>query len=71
MSAAGRYTDQQWQWVAHRYRDGYSTAELAEFLCISEKSVRVHLKRRGIRFRHSLLPLETRRASFERIAGQK
>lgn len=66
-----RYTDLQWQWAAQRYRDGYSIFELAEFLDLSEKTVRVNLRRRGVKFRHGLQPLEMRRIAFERLGEKK
>lgn len=71
MRSLTRYTDLQWQWAAQRYRDGYSIADLTAFLAVPEATVRANLKRRGVKFRHGLQPLEMRRIAFERLGGGK
>lgn len=55
MGRRSMYSEEQWAWVADRYRDGYTIYELADFLDMSYSMVAVHMRRFGVM-----------RASFEK-----
>ena len=63
------FTRIQWQWVADRYREGYTLTDLGEFLGIHRNSVRLGLVRMGFRpeVRGELPPLPPRRSEFLRL----
>jgi DNA-binding CsgD family transcriptional regulator len=61
------YTDAQWEWIVERYKEGHTHADLAAFLGLSEHTVGYHL--RGIE-RNVRIPLEERKAEFNRLAGE-
>jgi DNA-binding CsgD family transcriptional regulator len=60
------YSDAQWNWIVEEYKAGATHRELADFLGLSEHTVGYHL--RGIE-RNVRIPLEERKAEFNRLAG--
>lgn len=55
----GSYTQAQWDWVADRYREGYTLAELSRFLYLRHSTITYHLKERGV-YPRTHTPLEER-----------
>lgn len=64
------YTEVQWQWVAARYREGYTQKMLAEFMCVSSFTIQHRLQKMGVipYRREELDPLESRKQEFMELA---
>lgn len=60
------FTPEQWQWVAERYREGYTQKMLGEFLGVNRYTVARHLQSMGVipYARDELDPLNERKAEF-------
>ena len=60
------YTEAQWQWVADRFREGYTQKDLGKFLGVNRYTVQRHLMQMGVipYARDELDPLESRRQEF-------
>ena len=62
------YTERQWQWVADRYREGYTARELADFLCVDYGTVCKHMRSMGVkREPWKKLPLKDRAKEFNSL----
>jgi len=60
------FTEKQWQWVADRFREGYTQTILGEFLGVNRYTVMRHLQQMGVLpyARDELDPLESRKQEF-------
>lgn len=63
------YTEEQWQWVERKFREGYFIYDIAAFLGVSRETVRRNLQRRGIKpaERENMEPLNEFRDEFNRL----
>lgn len=46
--ATSIFTDAQWDWVAEKYKEGYSAYSLADFLGMTTTPVYNQIKKRGV-----------------------
>ena len=70
--AGKRFSEEQWMWIAARYREGYTQQVLADFLGVNRYTVARHLQEMGVipeRIEDASL-LEEQRGEFEKIGGK-
>lgn len=48
MKLSSIYSEAQWQWVAEKYRAGYSQLELARFLGVNRETIRRRFQKMGV-----------------------
>lgn len=49
MASNSLYSPAQWDWIAERYKDGYTMKKLGDFLEVQTNTVGVQLAKRGIK----------------------
>lgn len=65
MARRGLYTEDQWRWIADRYREGYTIYELADFVGVSYSTVAEHMRALGVlRGCYEKQPLRERAGEF-------
>ena len=67
------FTEKQWEWVAERYREGYTQKMLAEFLGINRYTIQRHFQKMGVipYALDELDPLSERKKEFIELGEEK
>lgn len=67
------FTEKQWEWIADRYREGYTQKMLAEFLGINRYTIQRHFQKMCVIPYHlnELEPLSERKKEFIELRKEK
>lgn len=67
------FTEKKWEWVAERYREGYTQKMLAEFLGINRYTIQRHFQKMGVipYALDELDPLSERKKEFIELGEEK
>lgn len=70
----GIYTDKQWEWIAARFKDGYSLQKLSDFCGLHPTTIYSHLISNKLVEKNKkpvLADLDNRKKEFNALASER